>query len=338
MNKKKYDLLLKALSKLGEVKVSKKGNYYVELSRNTDIVTTDYNYFNVTKAKINNVGETFTYPKISTEIIMLTTTGVYYKNTNSTKFSKLSLKDVRHKVKLKELFLIGKRAEWLKNYPQLSLNCWNYIKSFSSLREMLKHLGVTFNLSNITENQLECLIVGYKFQDKHDILKYSPQYILDIIRMINQTGLFEYYQTSKSLPKVHNELVEIINKNKLESYSNTPIFPVYAKQVIKQLEDSNIKFTWLNNHRDLVLEGMKQHHCVSSRQNQLYNTLFFNIEHAGKDYTLQCTKNTVVEFKGKYNEAVPVELKNIIIETLNPKYENIFIASTNNELEEADFF
>lgn len=308
-----HQLRNEALAKLGIVQTSKEGNRYVVLNKDNNLLETAYTCHNVTKNTLNMLGVTFTRPNPRSQVLLLVKNKFMFKNYNDTKFSSLTVRHVRELPQLSECFLIGKKAEWLKNYPQIKYTrFWNLLKSFSSLKELLITLGVTFRIDDVDTNKLQNLINGFKFKNKQNLLLSSTAIVQDTQDMIISTGRFDLYNSDKSIQNIHDELIVIINQNRLESYSDIPVFPKYAKSICEKFNSIELEYTQLKSHRDIAIEGMVQQHCVGSRANALQDNCFFSIQYDGKQYTLQCTDRNIIELKGKCNTTPPIELTNKI--------------------------
>lgn len=333
MNNKLYKKRLELLGKLGDIRVSSKGNHYVVMSSDINSSRVEYGYYNVTKNKLSNVGKSYVKNIPVSRIILLTKDNVLkFKDTGiKSRFGVLSLNDIRHTFiynkDVCKLYFYNKRCEWIVNDVNFDvlLKCHNLVKSFKSLRELLYHLGYRSKL--VDTSKLPLLILGYNFSNKSNLLLSNISELEDVIRMIIDLGREDYYTSNKSIFNIHNELVEIINMKELMSISDEVIVPSYAGNFEVKMELSGLQYTLLNNARLLALNGKKQHNCISSRSYKLSEDLFYEITYEGKLYSLQCNLEGIVEFKGAYNKQVPVELLNIVNNklydkntSLNPQY------------------
>lgn len=76
--KKLYQKRLELLNIFDNVKVSKNGNYYVVLYKQSEYVEHSYSCYNVTKSTIDKLGESYGYFKDHKTILLLTEKGFFF--------------------------------------------------------------------------------------------------------------------------------------------------------------------------------------------------------------------------------------------------------------------
>jgi hypothetical protein len=316
MATKLFKKRLELLAEIGPVIESESGNFYVILDEITTEYNKEVNQFSVTKSKLDDQFKQISYVKKSQELIMInkegnllykgTITGAYFRNLGISTIRNLMYRDFFSKVL--KLFLYNKRCEWIASSsdPLQLIPYFNLLKSFKSLKDLLKHLNYTAALHDLSD--LPKLIVGYSFQNKTNVIQSDFDILRDTARMIVQNGFVNYYDSDKSIRNIHDEIVVEINKKSLDNYSTEVIRPLYAGEVDLALLESNIKFIPLDTARKLAENGFKLHHCIGSYAHKLEYELFYELIWGEESYSLRSNRSTLLECRGKYNSTPPKEL------------------------------
>lgn len=319
MSKKQliYNLKLAELAKIGKVKVSKSGNHYVEkgdgLQQHINICK-----FTCNKSNIDKIGTSFTIPdKSQTVVVLLTKTGKVLICKGNSKFHTLSKKLVLQFYSylgegLINLFLIGKKIEWMKNYTEKIewLRYYNFLKSFSSLKSALVFLNYTSELHGSQYSRLGNLIEGYRFKNKESLLEINDDvFITDTIRMIRELDKPHYYDSPAKIENLHDTLIYEYNLQSIASKSELVTRPNYELkwELIEELD-----YTFLDTEKKLFTEGLKMKHCVSSYSGWLMDYYFLHIEYEGKGYTAQLSKERIHQVKGVCNQYPPGYLMEVL--------------------------
>lgn len=161
-------------------------------------------------------------------------------------------------------------------------------------------------------SKINHLISGYNFRNKENLIKAELYKIIDTVKMISTSNELHYYYSNKTIHNIHEELVLLNNKVKLESLSNEPIFPNYRKKIDEKLKETGVNFKSLISNRTLAEEGIIQKHCIGSKSYLLANNLFYSIRYENEHYSLHCDNNSIIEFRGSQNKTTPQELYQIV--------------------------
>lgn len=319
----------KLLMSIEGATVSKAGNAYVILHRNADKKEFELTPYSVNKSTINNMGEMLYYPKNESTILMILKNGKlriklkdHFKSFTPKTFLALrctisSALFNRSEQTLKSILMLNRKSEWLKNKPWYYLKYFNLLKSFKSEKEFLKFIGVTFRLEINKEEELNRLIIGFRFKNKHALLESDPQEVEDVIGMIRDTKNTSFYNSDKKMRHIHDELVLLVAKKKASKLSNKSVLPSYAETMLSRLNKSDLKIELLDSPRKLFQEGAIQHHCVGSRHTQLKESMFFSTLYDDKRYTFQISNRGILEAKGQFNKEPPKQLISLVTKTLH---------------------
>lgn len=331
MRKEIYNLKEKALYGLGlDVNVSKNGNKYVYLRNFSS--ERRYNVWNITKSTINKINTQDKFMIPQRDVLLLTKNGkTMVKMINEKHFRSMSYKDIYNIINyenivsdklssIKDLFFIGKKCEWLKNYDVNMYGHYNFLRTFESEKKLLLFLGVTFKINKLNEKILYNLIAGYKFKNKNNLLNAEKNELEDTIKMIEQTNNQHFYNSNKKISNIHNEIIEIYNRENIENKSEEIIVPDFQKKFLEKLKVNlpECKITPLKCEKDLFVEGLKQRNCVGSRSYALKDNAFFHIKNKKDEYTIQLKKDRIHEIQKKYNNGYDNNFKNRISQILYP--------------------
>jgi hypothetical protein len=209
---KLYKRRLELLEECGEVHTSKKGSKYTRLESEKGKRSFEYQAHNVTKgtiSKINSSREFEGYTKL--EIILLTESNKLMIKTGNQGFQTLGVKRMRDffyrsnlndetKQKVCNLVMHNRRAEWVKDMPQV-LPYFNLAQSFHSKQEFLDFLGCP--IENPTSQQIENLINGYKFKNKQGLIEYNSSHnIRHLDKVAMKYNKPKMYKTDKSFQEL----------------------------------------------------------------------------------------------------------------------------------------
>lgn len=180
----------------GVVQISKSNNYYVKHTINKVKIKTKNTPFNITKNNFENLFKEIKFEKEESIISMLKPTGsLLVKYRKDTKFKQATLKSLNSIYIFKELipiFLIGKKYQWIQDYPEY----WNYKLpiQFSSHREFIDFLGYDF----LTEEAFKILL--NKIQNLSVLISCTKLYknkkklVAALPTILNDLGSYEFIE------------------------------------------------------------------------------------------------------------------------------------------------
>lgn len=253
----------------GEVKETKNG-WRVVLAEWTEEVEYMYTPVSITKNTYKKIGQVKSKfdKKMFTSLFLSKATNKFYIFSGNKKhsfgintfrsygYNRLEMSKENWN-KLIVAYFYGRKCEWLK-HDSMYWNMYSFFKSFSSLKEAKNYLGFTF----INTKDFRQLLNKTGFLDNINLEpkflwenKASLVFLKDVKRMCEQLNIPLDYK--RKLKAYHDELVEKINLNKIQDYSDEPLFEplVEHPDVIP-----------LVSKRDIFKEGIKQKHCVGSRK------------------------------------------------------------------------
>ena len=310
MKKSKLELL----SELGEIITSKSGSQYVVLLTEPELVTKEYHERSITKNTLNKLGQTFSYTKNNKMIILLKNNKFYFKNLRGD-FAPLSKSDIFVAPALKELYFYGKKCEFLKNYSIEYLRYYQFLKSFTSFKEVKDFLGYTF-----------ISVEDFLTLDFNSVLYFSHLPANIAIKFVNNSESIQIYKDCKrmagenfvsptsltSLRNYHDELVLQQSLETLKLKSKSEVF--FEHHIDKAVDGVNIKR--ITNEYDLYKEGLEMSHCIGYRGYNLPYKVFLSILWENERYSCQITNDKIDEIKGYRNSGAPIELINYLTNLL----------------------
>lgn len=212
--------------------------------------------------------------------------------------------------------------EIIMRYDLLRSKSFNYIKKhkLTSLRKMLNYTykapyNISKELDKLPANDIFRRWL-YFYSDyitnieniNIDYLKNNISYFTDILKMAQITNtIINLGWSAKRFEQEHNKMGEIITEIKFSQENETPLNN--SKIFIDFANYSG--FNLIKSNKELVLEGMYQHHCIATYENQINNGNS-GIYHVN-GYTLELgfyEKGVwLKQIKGKYNVNPPTEFK-----------------------------
>ena len=327
MNKKVFEKKLQALKEFGErynwhFKTSAAGNYYLISSIRPQIK--EWSAYNVTKATLNKIGETFEIPPICA-IIMLTKTGKFLrKDLKSNKFIPIN----RHTYP--ELWYIGKKSEWILSKGE-TFRHLRLATQFSSFNEFKKFLGFEFISDNDFETlcdtniELPILFANRTKQDRINLMQlYNNVVISDILDVLNMSKKLD---KEVVIPSGKNSFEELHKELTLETYKiNNPLFEVNV-----EIKNFDIPYSYeiVTSNYQLKERGRVNKHCIGSYADRMKTDLFIVID--GKyDAHIHiekwgAKKDTwqLSQIRGYANCTPPIEMRDSISEALEKASINI---------------
>jgi hypothetical protein len=325
-----------------EFKVSKKGNLYYAHNETSQRQGMEFNVFNVTKGTLNKLGEHKEWHKSTSDYtVLITQSGkLMIKYRKKPNFKLVTMKDVRKVSTLTDCFMIGRKFEYLTQYP--SLKQYNFFQGFNSLREAKVFLGYGF-ISDTDFYSLFPKSNGFHHRSNSDFFRFiiitPDKYKSNIVSLIKNNSdhrtlfmlLTDYHNMADSLgmekvvPRSFNRLRELhdnavlkVNERQADKYTNEVEASIESvREDGTTFEDDwktlNIKFSKLDTQRKLFLEGIKQKHCLGSYTDRLDSFSFYSLYWDDKPYNIQIAPSgNLRQFYGYRNCQPPKELRELV--------------------------
>lgn len=242
-----------------DFKVSKKsGSLYTRIGVYEKPKSIVYTGRGITKGSINKLGKTVNWiEKKSRYVYLLTPNGRLMVSKNGGNFCSVTLKIIREEcINLQPLFFVGKKYEWMKEYPALWV--YKFFQGFNSLNEAKKFLGFSF-ISDADFIKLfkfdgfDCLQPMILAKDKKNILRlynnldYSSSDLLkDYISMCHENDIeIQIPAGVNKLEELHDSAMWEINKKNADCYSKEYRYDI-IEEFTKVWEKRGINFKRLS--------------------------------------------------------------------------------------------
>lgn len=317
-----------------DFKISKSGNLIVE--RNKKVVDKTIFYWgnSVTKNTLNKIGSSTTFKKHECDtVFLLTQKGkMMVKTKSSPRFKNTSIKDVCHFPELKNSFFIGRKYEYLKDYP--NIYNYRYFQNFHSLSEAKKHLGFAFisdsDFYAIFQvnffDYLTPMIISENKSDCYNLLKNidsrTRDLLLDYIRLCFDIKLKPQIPAGKNkLEELHSQAVIEANKLQADKYSKKVLY--YSENNFEtEWVKRGLNFERLNSPYEMYVKGLSQKHCIGTNYaKSLDRYSFYSFLHKEASYEIQIhPSGSIGQFYGRKNCPVPTELKDAVIKEIDFKH------------------
>jgi hypothetical protein len=346
MNKKLYTKRVELFKKeFPDYKTSKAGNFYEYIGLNNSEHYIESSGFNTTKNMLVNIGKKTDFNKKSYEwLLMITPRGKLMAKQVKGGFRNLSLQVISYRFnrnltsKIKELFFIGRKYDYLKDYPKL----WKFrmFQNCNSLNEAKKFLGFEF----ISDSKFLSLFEGKNHLDIIALMvraKNKPN-LVSLLGKINEKNPgdldllvdwvvtlggndveVDFPRSINKLRELHDAVVAAQNVEELENYSKEIKFKSNTKHIEDLFLEQGLIFDKLETPHALYNEGIIRKHCIgTSYVHELNRMSFYTINDLDKEVTAKYTlaihsgTGSIGQFYGYRNVNPPKELKNII-DTIN---------------------
>lgn len=317
--------------------VSKNGNVYFRQNVqkiDRKIKTTG---FSVTKNTINKLGTTKEWTEHKAQnVYLITKQGKLMVRNSNNHFSNLSLKSAKRSAfiskELVNIYLIGRKYEWIKNYPLLLP--YKFFKSFNSLGEAKNFLGFDFisdadfyKMFTGDYNRACTLEVVLKAKDKSNAYKllknidtHSSTMLKDYLHICDECGFEPEIPAGKNkLKELHDAAIWEARKEDAELYSKQEVYSGTDCVFEEEWTKRGIEFQRLKTPYEMYVTGLKQMHCIGTNYyNSLQSYSFYTIHWKEKEYQIQLTTNgSINQFYGFNNSHPPQELRDLVKEDVN---------------------
>ncbi len=281
----------------------------------------------VTKNTLNKIGK-ITEWKTSTSryVYLLTVNGRLMVSKSGGNFKSVGLKQVRQEnVDLVDVFFIGKKYEWMKDYP--NIYPYRFFQGFNSLAESKKFLGFSFlsdeDFTNLFgEEHFDYLTPMVLAKDKKNVVRLyksmdslEKDLLSDYINLCQENDFeIEIPAGKNRLEELHTNAVWEVNKKNAECYSKENKYEV-TEDFTKVWKERGLVFERLETPYEMYAQGIKQQHCIGTNYaKSLGNNVFYTFTHNEKNYELQIYGDgRVGQFYGRKNTNPPVELKDKVV-------------------------
>jgi len=319
-----------------DFKVAKKtGSLYIPIDEQKIPKTIKYNGRAITKGTINKLG-TFQHWDITTNrrVYLMSPKGrlmIKYPNKN---FKSVTLKSLRGDCNdLSNVFFIGKKYEWLKDYGKLQ--AYKFFQGFNSLGEAKKFLGYSFIsdedfvkcFSEYDVDALEVMILAKEKKNAVNLLKDIKSETIDILRdyisMCQDNGLsIEIPAGKNKLEELHDSARWEINKMTAEYYSKEYRYGI-KEDFTEFWKESGLVFRRLETPYEMYTQGLKQHHCIGTNYAKtLHQYAFYTFTFEDNEYDMQIYRDgTIGQFYGRKNCSPPESLREKIKQTPTLKFQ-----------------
>ena len=326
-----------------EYQTSKAGNIYFKKDPCFVERNMRYSGLSVTKGTYEKMGQDNKFKMSSCEAIFLIkpdTGKLLINRKNGKNYKLMTVKDVVFYPELAPLFFIGRKFEYLQHYPKL----WKFplAQNFGSLRELKSFLGFPFisdddfyGVFKSDSYEHDYIFLFHLAKNKvnaYNLLRQHPShdkifhYLIDYVSLCDQCGVEPQIPGGfNKLKQLHDDLVYQINQEKLAVADKEiryvierPTTPAEGTFFLDVWRDMGLNFRKLESQYDMLLQGMKQSHCIGSNySHQMDKQSFFTITYEGMEYDMQIYSGDIIynhigQFYGKRNCNPPQELKDMV--------------------------
>jgi hypothetical protein len=331
--------------------VSKNGSLYYRQGVKKEKRKFIRNGFTITKNTLDKLGAKVEFEEsVARDVFLLTKTGkLMYKNSVN-RFSVFNLKKVRnYQHNLLGIYLIGRKYEWLKDYPDLLQ--YKFFQSFPSLAEARKYLGYEFisdkDFAHLFEERtygIDVLAVLVKAKDKSSAYRLLKKintedihFLNDYIRLCLDKGFeIEIPAGVNKLKELHDTAVWEARKEDAENFSKKDNYEAVDANFETLWKAKNIQFERIKSPYEMYMTGARQKHCIGTNY---YSTLgsysFYTIYWKDKEYQIQINQNGYSsQFYGYDNKTPPQELKDLMDLSNTEIYKHKIIKRTDADFSE----
>lgn len=318
-----------------DFQVSKKTNsLYCRIGVTESTKQTKHTGRAVTKNTIKKIGQIHEW-KVSTArfVYLLTVGGRLMVSKQGGNFKGVGLKQIRQENgDLSNVFFIGKKYEWIKNYP--NLYPYRLFQGFNSLSEAKKFLGFSFisddDFTNLFgEDHYDCLTPMILAKEKKNVVRLykgldsdTKDMLSDYINLCQDNNIeIEIPAGKNRLEELHTYAVWEVNKKTADCYSKEKKYEV-SEEFTKVWKERGLEFKRLETPYEMYAQGIKQQHCIGTNYaKSLHRNVFYTFNYDNKSYEIQIYDNGGVgQFYGKRNTQVPNELRAKVTKEINLKF------------------
>jgi len=319
-----------------EFKISKKtGSMYIRIGVTESTKQIKYNGRAITKGTVKKLGQFQEWKQSKARFVyLLSPAGKLMMSKEGGNFRSVTLKALRtENSDLTNTFFIGKKYEWLGNYPNMF--AYKFFQGFNSLSEAKKFLGYSFisddEFSNLFKDDwFDFLTPVILAKDKKNVVRLfkdmnseTRDSLNDYINMCQEHNMdIEIPAGKNKLEELHDSAMWEINKRNMNCYSKEYKYDI-KEEFTKIWQERKLIFRRLETPYEMYAQGIKQIHCIGTNYaTQLGYYAFYTFNYKDKEYDIQLYKNgSVGQFYGRKNTEVPKELKELVLKDINLKLE-----------------
>jgi len=321
-------------------KVSEKtGSIYCRIGVVESTKQTKHTGRAVTKNTLSKIGQLQEWKvSVARYVYLLTPAGRLMVSKSGGNFKSVGLKQVRlENPELQNTFFIGKKYEWLKDYP--NLYPYRLFQGFNSLGEVKKFLGFSFISDEeftklFTADWFDFLTPMILAKDKKNVVRLYKNLETDDKDLLNDyINLCQEHNMEIEIPAGKNRLEELhtqavweVNKKTAENYSKEKRYEI-KEEFTEVWKERGLKFKRLETPYEMYAQGIKQQHCIGTNYAKTLNRYaFYSFEDNGENYEMQIYENgSIGQFYGRKNKQVPNFLREKVTKDVNLKYSLIDI-------------
>ena len=219
------------------------------------------------------------------------------------------------------IFFIGKKYEWLKDYQ----NLWSFkfFQGFNSLSEAKKFLGFDF-ISDVDFSKmfgdshydyLSPIILAKDKKNAVRLLKNMDgsdwDMLNDYLTMCRDNGFdIEIPAGVNRLQELHDGIVLKINEKNAENYSKEKKYDI-IEMFTEVWKERGLNFKRIETPYEMYVKGLEQSHCIGTNYaTTLHSYAFYTFNYEGKSYEIQIySDGRIGQFYGRRNCHPPTELR-----------------------------
>lgn len=313
-----------------DFKISEKtGSMYCRVGVTESTKQTKHTGRAVTKNTLKKIGQIHQWKvSVSRYVYLLTPNGRLMISQQGGNFKSAGLKQIRlQNPELANVFFIGKKYEWLKNYP--NMYPYRLFQGFNSLGEVKKFLGFSFisdeDFVNLFgEDWFDFLTPIILAKEKKNVVRlYSnlnsetKDMLNDYINLCQDNNLeIEIPAGINRLEELHTQAVWKVNEKNADCYSKEYRYDI-EESFTKVWREKGLKFNRLETPYEMYAQGLKQQHCIGTNYSgNLGREAFYTFVFEGEEFDLQLYKDgRIGQFYGRKNKNVPENLRRQIRDT-----------------------
>jgi len=318
-----------------EFKISKKtGSMYIRIGVTESTKQIKYNGRAITKGTVKKLGQFQEWKQSKARFVyLLSPAGKLMMSKEGGNFRSVTLKALRtENSDLTNTFFIGKKYEWLGNYPNMFP--YKFFQGFNSLSEAKKFLGYSFisdeEFSNLFKDEwFDFLTPVILAKDKKNVVRLfkdmgsdTRDSLNDYINMCQDHNMpVEIPAGKNKLEELHDSTMWEINKQSMDCYSKEYRYDI-EENFTKVWIERGLTFRRLETPYEMYSQGIKQIHCIGTNYaGNLGRNAFYSFSQEGKDYEIQIYSNgSVGQFYGRKNTSVPADLKESVTKNIDLRY------------------
>lgn len=289
----------------------------------------------VTKGNLKQLGTKRTWTEKTSRYTFLLSTKGRLMVSEGSNFKSVTLSYLKKRyhsdVDVPSIFFVGKKYEWLKDYP----NFWSFrlFQGFNSLGESKKFLGFDFisdadfykMFGDSHHDYLSPIILA---KDKKNAVRLYKNMsweqwdtLNDYITLCRDNNFeIEIPAGINKLEELHNQAVFKVNENNAENYSKEVRY-VVEESFTNIWKERGLVFKKLDTPYKMYIKGLEQSNCIGTNYaKDLHRLAFYTFEYENNSFEIMLSSyGGIGQFYGKRNCNPPLGLKKKITEDVDIK-------------------